>query len=288
MNLIHKLKQPNYFSNVEQALVDFILENPDFVFSATSTELATATYTSASSVVRLCKKVGCKGFNDFKIKYAAENTESSFAAQNIDANYPFNKGDNIKTISKNIANLNIEAIQETMSLFDEATYQKAVNLLYNANIIDIYGLGINLQFAFDFKFKLSRINRIVDIQNYHQQQLLTAARSTPEHCALVLSYTGETKEVMEVMEVLHPTKTPIISITGMGNNSLAQASDIVLNMVSKEKMFSKIGQFSSRTSMIMILDFLYAGIFEKDYEANMEYINSISKKIIKNNSKKSI
>ncbi len=283
MNLILKLKQPNYYSNVEQVLVDFILKNPNFILSATSQELATATYTSSSSVVRLCQKLGCKGFNDFKIKYAAEKKQSFFNSKYIDANYPFKNGDNIKTIAKNISNLNIESIQETMSLFDEATYNEAVDLLYNARIIDIYGVSINLQLALDFKYKLSRINRIVEIQNFQQQQLLSAAKSEADHCALILSYTGETREVLEITEILKPTKTPIISITSMGNNSLAEASNLVLNIASKEKMYSKIGQFSSRTSILMILDFLYAGIFEKDYEDNIKYIDKINKKIVKKN-----
>lgn len=285
MNITQKLKQPNFYSSVEQAIVDYVLQNPDFVLSATSQELADITYTSSSSVVRLCQKLQCKGFNDFKIKYASEKEQNYFEQKYIDANFPFKKGDDIKTIAKNISNLNIESIQETMSLLDEDTYEKAINLLYNAEIIDIYGVSINLQLAHDFKYKLSRINRRVEIQSFQQQQLLNAARSTPNHCALILSYTGETKEVLEVLEMLRPTKTPIICITSMGNNSLAQASDLVLNIVSKEKLYSKIGQFSSRTSILMVLDFLYAGIFEKDYINNIEYLIKINKRITKINSR---
>jgi DNA-binding MurR/RpiR family transcriptional regulator len=71
----------------------------------------------------------------------------------------------------------------------------------------------------------------------------------------------------------------------MGNNSLSQVSDLVINIATKEKMYSKIGQFSSRTSILMILDFLYAGIFEKDYDSNIEYISKINKKIVKKNPK---
>lgn len=283
MNLIHKLKRPNYYSTVEQAIVDFILDNPNFVLSATSQELATATYTSSSSVVRLCKKLGCKGFNDFKIKFSAEKKQSFFTPKYVDANYPFNNGDDIKTIAKNISNLNIESIQETMSLFDDVTYNKAIDLLYNAKVIDVYGVSLNLQLALDFKYKMSRINRLVLIQSFQQQHLLAAARSTPDHCALIISYTGETRESLEVAEILKTTKTPVISITSIGNNSLSQISDLVINITTKEKMYSKIGQFSSRTSILMILDFLYAGIFEKDYDNNIEYISKINKKIVKKN-----
>lgn len=157
------------------------------------------------------------------------------------------------------------------------------NFIITAFRVD--GVSINLQLALDFKYKLSRINRLVEIQTFQQQQLLSAARSKPNHCALILSYTGETREVLEVAEILHTTKTPIISITSMGNNSLAQASDLVLNIVTKEKMYSKIGQFSSRTSILMILDFLYAGIFEKDYEENIKYIDRVNKQIVKKNPK---
>lgn len=285
MNLIQKLKQPNYYSRVEQSIIDYILEYPDYVFSASSQELAAVTYTSSSSVVRLCQKLGCAGYNDFKIKYATGKEQHYFKEKYTDANFPFEKNDSIKTIANNISNLNIESIHETMSLLDEETYERAIDLLYHADIIDIYGISINLQLAHDFKYKLSRINRLVEIQGFQQQQTLHAARSTPNRCALILSYTGETQEVLEVVEMLKPTKTPIISITSMGDNSLAQASDIVLNIVSREKLYSKIGQFSSRTSILMILDFLYSGIFQKDYDSNIEYLIKINKRVTKINSK---
>jgi DNA-binding MurR/RpiR family transcriptional regulator len=50
-------------------------------------------------------------------------------------------------------------------------------------------------------------------------------------------------------------------------------------------MHSKIGQFSSRTSILMILDFLYSGIFQKDYDANLDYLIKINNRVRKVNSR---
>ncbi|MGF9697652.1 MurR/RpiR family transcriptional regulator [Paenibacillus sp. MABNR03] len=52
--------------------VDYILSNPEVVFDSTAHELAQATYTSLLTIVRLCKKLGTKGYPDFQLKLALD------------------------------------------------------------------------------------------------------------------------------------------------------------------------------------------------------------------------
>ncbi|WP_366936703.1 hypothetical protein [uncultured Clostridium sp.] len=53
--------------------------------------LAQNTYTSSATIVRLCEKLGLKGYNDFKIKYSAELKINSDIYKQVDVNYPFIK-----------------------------------------------------------------------------------------------------------------------------------------------------------------------------------------------------
>ncbi|MBV9438793.1 MAG: MurR/RpiR family transcriptional regulator, partial [Candidatus Eremiobacteraeota bacterium] len=56
----------------EQRVADFVLAHPDELIYLTVTELAERTHTSESTVVRLCQKIGYKGYQEFKIVLARD------------------------------------------------------------------------------------------------------------------------------------------------------------------------------------------------------------------------
>src|SRR5580693_10753700 len=58
--------------SAEQRVADFILKHPEELIYLTVTELAERTNTSESTVVRLCQKIGYKGYQEFKIMLARD------------------------------------------------------------------------------------------------------------------------------------------------------------------------------------------------------------------------
>jgi DNA-binding MurR/RpiR family transcriptional regulator len=83
-NLLQKLKYASPLTAQEKHIVDFILNNPEVVFQSTAYELAQQTYTSASTIVRLCKKLGTKGYPDFQLKLALEYQQSPSSLRTLD------------------------------------------------------------------------------------------------------------------------------------------------------------------------------------------------------------
>src|SRR4030081_4162216 len=63
----------------EQRVAYFILKHPDELIYLTVTELAERTHTSESTVVRLCQKIGYKGYQEFKIVLARDLVEPAHA-----------------------------------------------------------------------------------------------------------------------------------------------------------------------------------------------------------------
>lgn len=270
MNIITKMKQSHYFSASEQSIIDYLLKNPEEIRPLTTKQLADRCYSSSSTVVRLCRKLDCKGYNDFKILFLSEIEKTNKAITTIDANYPFQKNASLPEVCNSLKNLYADAIFETTSLIDYESYKKAASILYKAKYIDIYGAATNQSLAYDFKMNMLRINHKVNIPMSHQELVVNAAYSTPEHASIVISYTGETPETLEYCKLLKATGSPMICITSLDNNSISDYCDISLKIVSKEKMFSKIGMFSSKISIMLILDILYSNIFLIDYDENIK------------------
>ena len=239
--------------------------DPNCVVNASVKELAAAAYTSPSTIVRLFKKLDCNSYAEFKVQFISAIQQQK-NRPSIDANVPFGEQDTLPQISKNLEALCSDALQETLSLFDEKSYQKAIKKLNLAQVIDIYALGANLYFARDFQLNLMRIHKNVIVHDNLVAMELNAFSSDRTH-------SGESKTLIDYCQILRKRGTFIICITSMGSNSISDLSHLSLDIVSREKVFSKIGLFSSKYSILMVLDLLYSGIYRENYEENQRLTN---------------
>src|SRR5690606_41451616 len=70
-NLLLKLRQEaSGYSPTQKKLGEFVLNDPARVLYLTITELARESHTSEASVTRLCRTLGCKGYNELKMGLA--------------------------------------------------------------------------------------------------------------------------------------------------------------------------------------------------------------------------
>ena len=99
-------------------------------------EIARNTFTSAPLLVRIAKKLGYSGFNEFKSAYLKE-LSYMLEETDVDASIPFLLSDDLMTITKNLALLEKETIQDTQQLNHHDDLQEAVRLLQKAQVIDV-------------------------------------------------------------------------------------------------------------------------------------------------------
>ena len=102
--------------------------------------------------------------------------------------------------------------------------------------------------------------------------------SSKERIALIISYSGETSDLVRYAKILKEKKTPIILITSLGDNQLSRMADYILHLDSREKIFNKIAPFSSQISMEYVLNLIFSCIFLKDYNENIAAKISYDKK----------
>lgn len=271
MSIMTQLEFELDFSNSEKEIAHYILNEGENILHMSIKELAKKTYTSPATIVRLCQKLGLQGYSDFKIKYSAELQIDLANHNRIDVNFPFKESDNDITIAHKLANMNQEVITETMQLIDYNQLDKIVNLLYKHQEIDIYGTGNSLLAALSFQHKMMRIQRNVNVKNIAGEQVFMSYNSNDKKIALIISYSGETYELLKIARILKEKKTPIIVLTSVGDNHLSHYADYILNMGSREKIFTKIAPFASQISMEYLLNLIYSCIFNKDYQNNIYY-----------------
>lgn len=270
MSVLKKLEIGNHFSASEKVIAQYILNNTEEVLNLSTVKLAQKTYTSPATIVRLCQKLNYKGYNDFKMDLATNLQYVLSHRENINANFPFDKNINISHISNTIVKLYKESIDETMHILDQEQLRKSILLLDKADVIDIYGVSGPLRMASDFQYKMFRIGKRVNIAPMVNEQLFQAALSNQKHCAILVSYSEETEEVINAAKILKIQKTPMIGITSLGENQLSQYCQYILNLDSREQIYNKISTLGSTISIHLVFDILYTGIFSRHYEESFE------------------
>jgi len=276
MLLQEKMKNTR-FSASEQFVVEFILSKQELIKNYSTTAIASETYTSPSILIRISKKLGFHGYNEFKEAFLNEVEYLKTNFQDLDANTPFTHTDSIMNIASKISQIKKESINDTLSLIHHDELQKTIRLIQKANTVKIFTVS-NLCFqAEEFTFKLRHIGKKTETYSFSNTMYQEAKMSTPQDCAICLSYSGESGELIKVAEILKSTNVPIIAITSIGENRLTELSDVTLRITTRERSYSKIAGFSSLESISLLLDIIYSCYFKIDYERNYKYKIQISK-----------
>lgn len=270
MLIIEKLQNQKCMTVAEAGIVSYLVAHGRDLKRYSTRDLADATYTSAATVVRLCKKLGFSGFNEFKDRFLEEQRFLEQREDAVDANFPFTKEDNAMRMANRIAQLHAQTIEDTMSLLHYRDLQKATRLLQRCGRVHIFSFGTTLNQAESFREKMLKIGRRVSISNNLNYQLYEARCLTPNDLAITISYSGETAKILTVAQACRERHVPILALTSYGDNSLTSYADCKLSLSSKERLFENTADFSTHVSVNLLLDILYSSVFLLDYDNNYQ------------------
>ena len=142
--IIEQLSDEKKFTATEKKVIEVIQEHPRVVTNLSLDDLASACFTSQASIIRLCKKLGAKGFAEFKVQLASELSLFAKDNQEISVDIPIEPDSNSQTVAKTFYNLSLRALESTLNSLDHVALQKAARLLAYSDIVHIYGRGESL------------------------------------------------------------------------------------------------------------------------------------------------
>lgn len=256
-------------STAEKHIAKYIRSNAQEATTMTIHQLAEKSFTSPSSVVRLCTRAGFSGFKELKHALTVE-----LATLNLDTQRKNIKVDNedlIPTVIDKVTYQNIQSLEETVHLLDANAIEHCVDLLFQCKRVLLFGIGSSQLVAQDFYLKLLRLNKDVVVNQDIHSQLLQAKNSSSNDIAMIYSYSGETSEILDLLDYLQINKTPIVSITRYVHSQLSKRSTYCLYTSASEPLF-RHGAMSSRLAQLNINDILLSVLINKDYNKNMSQL----------------
>ena len=256
-----------HFSYNERDVIKYIEEEKEKIENYSTTYIADKTNTTPSTLVRIAKKLGYSGWNDFKKAYLKEIRYLNSHFNNIDANTPFDEDDSFISIAHKIGQLHQESVEDTLSLINPDTLQKAVHILLQSKRIHVMAITNLCYAAEELVFKFRRIG--VDARTYTDGHLLPETLMIPnDDCCIFISYSGQTEPLLDAAKVLHDNHVPMIAITSIGENDLSHLANASLYVSTREKSYKKIGAYTSLESIHLLMDILYSCYFQVHYDEN--------------------
>ncbi len=220
MRLLKAMQEGERFSSTEENIVQYILSNPAQIAEMTTRELAEKTYTSPAAIFRLCQKLGLKGYNEFKIKFTSEINRTLPCGSHI-MRRPITDKDTTSDIVRKIAQLEIEAIEETKNEMDLHQLERVAALLDKAAVIDIYAYDQNYSLAQMAVYNFLQIQRMAVAHNSLNSQLSTALCADKSHVAFIISRSGINQRLIRTAKILKKRHVPTVLLSTSRQTELA-------------------------------------------------------------------
>lgn len=259
----------NDLPDSEKKIANFILNNPHEFVSLTVAELGEASEASSSAVVRLCKSLGLRGYQELKMRVMGDINslnDNSYTDIKID--------DTIKSLIQSIRNNAVKSIDETMHILDEEVISKCVKLMNKAETIVFYGMGASFIAAKDAQQKFLRINKVSYAFEDTHLTATMIANLNPNDLVIGISASGETKETIKLIDLANFKKINTIGITKYGKSTLGKIVKINLCTPSSIETPFRSAATSSRMAQLYIIDVLFMCFAKSSYDTTMEYLEN--------------
>ncbi|OUP11091.1 MurR/RpiR family transcriptional regulator [Collinsella sp. An2] len=271
MDIVHRIQSCDNLTPADRTLIKTVFKMQDRIDGCTIEDLARKAHMSPASISRFCKKIGLKGFKEFKTeltRYGEQRLET--AAVNID--YPFSKGDSPRTIAYGLKALYELTLSDAIACMDFAQLSRAARLANGAQQIGVFTHSHNAQVAESFRDRLHRLGKTALVPQSDEDQRITAAELTSHCVAIVISYSGRATFLASVMRILHIRRVPIIFIGTEEAIKLHPDIDLGLQISDREHPQLRISQFASHIALQFVLDVLFGCVFTMNYDQNMQHL----------------
>lgn len=250
----------------EKRVAQVILSDPREAVHYSITQLAEKAEVSDATVVKFCKRLGYKGYQEFKIMLAQD-----VAVKPQLIHGAVEPGNDVQTIKEKIFQANISALQETAQVLETEALERAVQALANAGEIHFYGVGASGIVALDAEQKFSRIGLRTSAFLDTHLQIARAVHLREGDVAVCLSFSGETVEIVEALRAAKQAGALTIAITSFSGSTLAREADVLLLTSTQQNLF-RSGAIASRLTQLSTIDVLFIAVALVDHERAQEAI----------------
>lgn len=261
-------------TKAEQKVADVILVDSKESMYYSVTDLAEKANVGETTVIRFCRKLGFRGYQEFKLAIA-----QNIAGIVDRASEELRETDDFNELAQKITLHNKQVIKETLSLIQESQFQKAVDAIVKARRLYFFGVGSSGMTASDAQYRFMRLG--------FNAECATDAHIIAMNCALVseqdvvvgITSSGSTKDLVDLVELAKVKGAFIICITNHAKSPITQYADAILLAAARENPLQG-GAFSSKIGQLHVLDILTTIISIQQKEQSQLSLEKTAKAVL--------
>ncbi|WP_298834293.1 MurR/RpiR family transcriptional regulator [uncultured Planococcus sp.] len=234
------------FTKSENKIYDYILAHPDKVLYHSLTELSELSGVAEATVLRFFRKLGFKGFQDFKFLFAQEVPPANHSLQDESFVY-------------RIRNSIVQAIEDSSEVVDMDTLEKSIQAIDAAEDVVIFGIGSSGIAGLDMQNRLMRIGKHVSAITDSHFQIMRASSLTEKSVVIAISLTGSTKDIVDAVKLAKEKNATVIALTNYVKSPLTKYADFVLLSSAKESPLDS-GSLVSKIAQLYLIDLICTGL----------------------------
>lgn len=223
-------------NETELEVYKYITKNRTEVLNMKIRDLADAAHVSTTTVLRFCKKIGCEGYSEFKLKYKMELSKNEVAKDYND----------VHTMLQYFKRIDTEDFDNELNKVAELIYERS-----NVIFLGIGTSGILAKYGARFFSNIGKFSQHIDDPFYPVPN-----RYLDDSVVIILSVSGETRETIDQMHNFLNTKSVILSITNTNVNTIASMSDINLSYYMPMTIIGDSLNLTTQVPVLFILETL--------------------------------
>lgn len=276
MSLYRDLKNKRDLTEREADIRDYIVRHPEQIVSMSCRELGEATYTSAATVTRFCKKLGFRGYPAFKLQFSSEIAAGH--ATEVPEEVQLSAQDTLLSVLEKVSGMEERALEATREALSLPQLLRIHTLLRTHPYLDFYAYDMNVQLARYAASLYVHAGKTVAVYGESNEQVLSALNAEPaSHLAILISHTGESRRLIELSDVLRKRACKRIVITSGKDTTLARHGGEFL-FAPAARGVENLWESMFSTGVKFLIDVLYAMMFSLEYDERMK-INRMYEKL---------
>jgi RpiR family transcriptional regulator, carbohydrate utilization regulator len=249
----------------EQRVARLLMTDPRSFATLPVSELAERAHVSKPTVVRFCRSVGYDGLADFKLKLAGSVNEGvPFVHRSVDDDDK--AGDIVVKVIDNA----VAAMLRYRNAAASQSVERAIEALAQAGRetgqgrrIEFYGVGNSGIVALDAQHKFFRLGVSATAVSDGHIQVMSATMLKPGDCAVIISNSGRSRDLLDVAEIARKKGATVIVITATGSPLAREAqhgAHHILLAADHPEDADRYSPMVSRLLHLLIIDILTTGV----------------------------
>ncbi len=264
-------------TKAEKKVADYVLSNSRQVLFMSITDLADACQVGETSVYRFCRSLNMQGYQEFKMQLSLGMTEAPKSGNASGENERL--GETLKDTAEKIMQSHLSALRETYCLLEQEELELFLEKLEQAERVFFFGIGDSLLIAQEACHKFASITGKAYCISDPHMQVIAASSMTAGDFAVIISYSGATKDNISTAKTARQEGASIGCITRFAKSPLTVYSDVTLLCGAAEGPMDG-GSVSAKVSQLYLIDLLYQEYYTRHYESCRKIREKASRAVV--------